>query len=98
MIWEDESEGSAATAAARVAYSPEVVVLIRTIFAPEGGEVREEGGESANPESGRNARMEMRKRIYLVRQHGLAEDFSSTLLKYWCQQPWRSEGYMWYKM
>ena len=39
--------GRAATAAASVAYSPDVFVPARTIKAPDGGVVRDEGGESA---------------------------------------------------
>lgn len=41
MDREEESFGNAATAARRVAYSPDVVVPALTTRAPEGGEVRE---------------------------------------------------------
>ena len=49
MVCDDESEGSAATAAPSVPNSPEVVVPTRTIFAPDGGAVREEGDKEDAP-------------------------------------------------
>ena len=63
IVCDDESEGSAATAAPSVANSPEVVVPTRTIFAPDGGAVREEGGDKEDVPRGRSTRIGKSRRM-----------------------------------
>ena len=66
MVLEEVSAGSAATALARVLYSPDVVVPARTTRAPDGGVVREVGGDNASAESAR-AKPENTKRPSILR-------------------------------
>jgi hypothetical protein len=68
MTCELVSAGRAATAAASVAYSPDVVVPARTIFAPDGGVVREDGGESASDAHASARAEKMRRSIAMAEQ------------------------------